>query len=126
MASQGSLGVVQGSSAVLEVYVSGYPVPNQSHITWRRPEGYVVTNSDEGVEFQEGHRRLVLSNLQPQQAGVYTCEVALSRSPNRHANTSIQLDVYGKSGLHQHVIAMYAPLSYTQSLQPFLLILKMC
>lgn len=96
MAVQDSVGVVQGSSAVFEVYVSGYPVPTESHVTWRRPQGYVVTDSDEGVEFQEGHRKLVLSNLQPQQAGVYTCEVVLSRTPYRGASTRIKLDIYGK------------------------------
>ena len=96
-AHEGPIGVVQGSSAVLEVYISGYPVPTASQITWHRPEGYEVTADDEGVEFQEGRRRLVLSNLQPQQAGVYVCEVESSSSPYGRASTRIELDIYGKS-----------------------------
>ena len=96
-AQEGPIGVVQGSSAVLEVYISGYPLPTASQITWHRPEGYPVTASDEGVQFQEGHRRLVLSNLQPHQAGVYVCEVISSSPPHRRASTRIELDIYGKS-----------------------------
>ena len=75
--------------------MSGYPPPTPEQIMWYRPGNFEVTDSDEGVVFQEGRRSLVLSNLQPQQAGQYTCVVVLSRSPNRHASTQIQLDIYG-------------------------------
>jgi hypothetical protein len=94
-AQEGPIGVVEGSSAVLEVYVSGYPMqPTAAQITWYRPEGFEVAVSDQGVEFQEGHRKLVLSNLQPQQAGVYVCEVETQHSS---ARARTQLEVYGKS-----------------------------
>lgn len=93
-AQEGPIGVVEGSSAVLEVYVSGYPVqPTAAQITWYRPEGSEVDDRDQGVEFQEGRRRLVLSDLQRQQAGVYCCEV---ESQHHSASAQIQLDIYGK------------------------------
>ena len=95
MAAQESVGVVQGSTIELEVYVSGYPLPTSQHIMWYRPEGFEVTDADEGAEFQEGRRRLVLSNIQPQQAGLYSCTVVLSRSPYSGASTEIRLDIYG-------------------------------
>ena len=96
MAAQaGAVDVVQGSSAVLEVYISGYPMqPTESQITWRRPEGYIIEASDQGVEFQEGHRRLVLSDIQPHQTGVY---VIRTHPLYGSASTHIQLNVYGKS-----------------------------
>lgn len=96
MAAQKEVGVVQGSSAVLEVYISGYPMPHTAdQIRWHRPGGYIVTESDEGVEFREGRRILVLSDLQSQQAGMYMCEVELSHQ--RRASACIRLDIYGKS-----------------------------
>ena len=96
VAQEGPIGVVEGSSAVLEVYVSGYPEqPMAAQITWHRPEGSEVDDNDQGVEFQEGRRRLVLSDLQRQQAGVYRCEV--QGSQHHSASAQIQLNIYGKS-----------------------------
>ena len=100
MTVQERVGVVQHSTAELKVYVSGYPPPTPEQIMWYRPGNFEVTDSDEGVVFQEGRRSLVLSNLQPQQAGQYTCVVVLSRSPNRHASTQIQMDIYGIVNTH--------------------------
>ena len=95
VAQEGPIGVVEGSSAVLEVYVSGYPEqPTAAQITWHRPEGSEVDDNDQGVEFQEGRRRLVLFDLQRQQAGVYCCKV---ESQYDSASAQIQLNIYGKS-----------------------------
>ena len=86
--------VVQSSTATLEAYVSGYPIPTPEQLVWYRPGGYEILESDEGVEFQNGHRRLILSNLYPHQAGMYVCTVTLMLGSRR--STRIQLDVYGK------------------------------
>lgn len=94
-AAQDRVGVVQGASAVLEVYVSGYPKPS---LIWHRPRGYIITNSDEGVEFQEDDRILLLSNLRSWEAGTYTCTAVLEPSSphSPEASTKIELDVYGE------------------------------
>ena len=101
MAAKERTGVVQGSAVELEVYVSGYPTPVSTQITWRRPGGSDIMDSDEGVEFQDDRRRLILSNVQPQQAGLYQCTVTISVPPNRDASAGIQLDVYGECCLNQ-------------------------
>ena len=90
------MGVVQGSSVQLEVFVSGYPPPTQ--ITWYRPHGYEVMTLDEGVEFQDGRKKLLLSNILSQDAGLYTCTVTLMTSlpQSPTATTRITLDVYGE------------------------------
>ena len=92
----GRVEAVQGSTAHLEVYVSGYPTPTASQITWRRPGGSEVVHSDEDVDFQEGKRILVLTNVRPHQAGVYVCTVALSSLIGTMATTEMQLEVHGK------------------------------
>ena len=96
MAAEGIVGVVQGFTVELEVYVSGFPLPTQSSITWQLPDGTKVMSTDFGVTFQGGGRRLILSNVQPAQAGSYQCSVVISLSPYMGATTSIQLDVYGE------------------------------
>ena len=98
MAAEPRISVVQGSTATLEVYVSGYPTPNRSQITWYRPEGYKIRESDEGVTFQRDHRILILSNIQSHQAGVYVCVV--TSMPRVEASTRILLDVYGELSLY--------------------------
>ena len=96
MAAEETVGVVQGLTVELEVYVSGYPTPTSSHITWYRPNGSIISNNDPGMVFQDGGRKLILFNVQPQQAGLYECEVLLSVSPLFFAMTSIMLQVYGE------------------------------
>ena len=96
MAAEETVGVVQGLTVELEVYVSGYPVPTSSHIEWYYPDNTQVFDTDTGVEFQDGGRRLILSNVQTRQAGLYDCVVVLSLVPLMRAMTSIQLNVYGK------------------------------
>lgn len=76
----------------LEVYVSGNPTPTSSQIRWHRLDLSEILNSDPGVVFQDG-RRLFLSNVQLQQAGVYECEAVVSLSPFMGTVTSI---VYGE------------------------------
>ena len=93
MAAEKSVSVVQGSTAALEVYVSGYPIPTSSQITWYYPNDNMVLDTDTGVEFQDTGRRLILSNVQPQQVGAYDCKVVLS---DMNATTTIELNVYSK------------------------------
>ena len=97
MAAEETVGVVQGLAVELEVYVSGYPIPTSSQITWHDPSGDEISDSDPGVEFQDGGRRLILSDVQAHQAGLYDCTVVLSSVPYMGAMTSIQLNVYGKN-----------------------------
>ena len=96
MAAEETVGVVQGLTVELEVYVSGYPEPTSSQITWYRPDGEVVMATHLGVTFQDSEHRLILSNVQPQQAGSYECSVILSLFPYMGASTSILLEVYGE------------------------------
>ena len=96
MAAEEVVDTVQGLTVELEVYVSGYPMPTSSQITWYRPDLSEILDRDPGVAFQDGRRRLMLSNVQPQQAGVYECEVIVSLSPYMGAVTSILLKVYGE------------------------------
>ena len=96
MAAEETVGVLQGLTVELEVYVSGYPIPSSSQIMWYNPRGGEILDGDAGVQFQDGHRRLILSNVETQQAGLYECTVILSHDPYMGAMTYIQLDVYGK------------------------------
>ena len=95
MPAEDSVGVLQGLTVELEVYASGFPTPTSSHITWYYPNGNEILDAA-GVAFQDSKRRLILSNVQPQQAGSYECDVIISISPFRGASTSIQLHVYGE------------------------------
>lgn len=96
MAAEETVGVVQGLTVELEVFVSGYPVPTTSHIAWYY-NGTELLDTDTGVELQDNDRRLILSNVQPEQEGLYNCEVILSLAPYMGAMISIQLNVYGKN-----------------------------
>ena len=96
MAAEETVGVLQGLTVELEVYVSGYPIPSSSQIMWYNPRGGEILDGDAGVQFQDGRRRLILSNVETQQAGLYECTVILSHDPYMGAMTYIQLDVYGK------------------------------
>ena len=96
MAAEEIVGIVQGVTVELEVYVSGYPMPTGSLITWHRPDLSEITDTDPGVVFTDGRRRLILFNVQPQQAGVYECEVVVTLSPYMGAVTSILLKVYSE------------------------------
>ena len=103
LAAEEAVSVVQGLTVELEVYVSGFPLPTESSITWQYPDGTPVMNTDFEVQLQGGGRRLILSNVQPARAGTYQCSVVISLSPYMGASTSIQLDVYGKCTLYVNV-----------------------
>ena len=97
MAALETVGVVQGLIAQLEVYISGFPTPTSSHITWYDPSGTDITDTrPSGVMFQDGGRRVILASVQPEQAGLYECTVILSAIPYMGAMTSILLEVYGE------------------------------
>ena len=96
MAAEETVGVVQGRTVELEAYVSGYPIPTSSHIAWYRPDGTEIMATDPGVAFLDSNRRLVISNVQPEQAGSYECFVEISLVPYMGASTAIQLEVYGE------------------------------
>ena len=95
MPADDSVSVVQGLTVELEVYASGFPTPTSSHITWYYPNGNEILDTA-GVAFQDSKRRLILSNVQPQQTGMYECDVIISAFPFLGASTSIQLNVYGE------------------------------
>jgi hypothetical protein len=96
MAAEETVGVVQGLTVELEVYVSGYPTPTNSQISWYDPDHNEISDAHTGVGFQDGGRRLILSDVQPHQAGSYECSVVISPDPYMGATTYIQLNVYGK------------------------------
>ena len=100
MAAEETVGVVESLTVELEVYVSGYPIPTSSHMTWYYPNGNEISAMDTGVEFQDSGRRLILSNAQPEQAGLYDCTIVLSLVPYMGATTSIQLNVYGENKIN--------------------------
>ena len=96
--------MVQGLTAELEVYVSGYPVPTESSMYWYRPDRSEIMSSDQGVSFQDSGRRMILSNVQASQTGLYECEVVISSSPYMGASTTIQLNVYGEYVCTSHCV----------------------
>lgn len=88
------VGVLQGDHALLEVYVSSYPLVTSDHISWYRPNGSQILQHDE-VEFMNDRRSLFLINVRPSDAGVYRCEVNVPGTSQR-SSVNIQLEVYGK------------------------------
>ena len=65
MAAEEAVVVTQDQSVELEMYVSGYPIPTGSHITWYHPMEHEIVEYHSGVEFQDNKRRLILLNVQP-------------------------------------------------------------
>ena len=96
MAVKKKVEVVQDHSVALEVYVSGYPIPTGSQITWHYPNHTVIVESIEaGVKFEKGRKKLILSDVQPEQAGLYSCQVEISLAPYLGAKAEIHLQVFG-------------------------------
>ena len=95
MAAEERVEVLQGETAELEIYVSGFPFPTESSITWRRPNTSTIKSSDPGVTFQDKGRKLILTNVQANQAGLYQLSVIILYSPFMGSFTQIQLDVNG-------------------------------
>ena len=86
--------VIKGLSTELSVYVSGYPSPAESQITWQGPQsGNEITESD-GVIFKDGRKTLLLLDVHPYHSGLYTCKIIASH--NRSATADICLHVYGE------------------------------
>jgi hypothetical protein len=94
MAVKKRVNVVQDESVALEVYVSGYPIPQ---ITWYYPNHSAIMGSTEGgVKFRKDRKKLILSNVDPEQAGLYSCQVELvSLDHYLEAKEEIQLQVFG-------------------------------
>lgn len=84
--------VLQGDSAVLEVYASSYPLVMGEHIRWYWPNSSQI--SEGGVEFMSDGRALFLVNVQSSDAGAYRCEVTVPSTSSR-ASVTVQLNVYG-------------------------------
>ena len=91
VAVNSTLGVIQGGSITLEVYISGYPTVRSTNIHWYRlnPTRQEITS---GATFQDSRRRMILRNVQASAAGTYECEAT---NPLR-GSARIQLQVYGK------------------------------
>ena len=84
--------VLQGDQALLEVYVSGYPLVSGDHINWYWPNGSIIQEGD--ASFMNDGRTLFLISVQLSDAGVYRCEVTL---PGTSRNSVfLQLDVHSK------------------------------
>lgn len=98
MATKEKVEVLQGSSVELEVFVSGYPIPTELNITWKGPDFREISDSDDSVDFHDGHKRVTISNIQLCQAGLYTVMVSLpfQSELKRVARTEVYLDVYCK------------------------------
>ena len=92
-----TVGVIQGGSITLEVYISGYPTVRSTDIHWYRlnPMRQEITS---GATFQDSRRRMILRSVQASAAGAYECEAQLPLFGGRilRASARIQLQVYGK------------------------------
>ena len=94
IAVNSTVGVIQGNSITLEVYISGYPTIQGTDIHWYHlnPTRQEITS---GATFQDSRRRMILHNVQPSDARTYECEAINQRSMH-NASARIQLQVYGK------------------------------
>ena len=84
------LRIMEGTAVTLQVYVSGYPLVTSAQIHWYRPNGTEILEGH--ATFQDGHKTMVLSELQSTDGGLYRCEITTSYGNRR---TLSQLDVYG-------------------------------
>lgn len=86
---------IQGQSVALEVYASGYPT---LWVTWYYPNhSAIMGHIDEGVKFAKDHKKLLLFDVCPEQAGLYSCRVEVSLDPHLGAEAEIHLQVFGTS-----------------------------
>ena len=95
VAVNSTVGVTQGNSITLEVYISGYPTVRNVHWYHLNPTRQEVTS---GATFLDSGRRMILRNVQPSAAGTYECEatIPLLGSQLLRGSARIQLQVYGK------------------------------
>jgi len=93
-----TVGVTQGSSITLEVYISGYPTVRRTDIHWYRlnPMRQEITSGE--ATFQDSRRRMILRNVEASATGPYECEGQIPLFGGRIARAlaRIQLQVYGK------------------------------
>ena len=97
VAVNSTVGVTQGNSITLEVYISGYPTVRSTNVHWYHlnPTRQEVTS---GATFLDSGRRMILRNVQTSAAGTYECEatIPLLGSQILGGSARIQLQVYGK------------------------------
>ena len=91
---QGSVEVILGSTAELNIYAEGDPPLASNEIEWERSDGTQVLN-DTRVFLHDSNYRLVIQNVTLQDSGVYRIEIVRESAP---ASTTIDLDVQGKFG----------------------------
>ena len=89
-----SVGITQGLSTTLEVYISGYPPVRSTNVHWYRlnPTRQEITS---GATFHDSRRRMVLTDVQRSDAGMYLCEATIPLIGMR-ASATIDLQVYGQ------------------------------
>ena len=96
VAVNSTVGVTQGGSITLEVYISGYPAVQSINIHWYRlnPTRQEITS---GVTFQDSRRQMILRSVQASAARAYECEAQIPLFGGRilGASARIQLQVYG-------------------------------
>ena len=77
------------------------PSLQSQNIHWYYPNGSEITPTQ--ATFQSSRRRMILSNVQETDAGVYRCEARLVQStpgfPSPSDSTTILLNVHGKSNI---------------------------
>ena len=97
VAVNSTLGVIQGGSITLEVYISGYPTVRSTNVHWYHLN---LTRQEitSGATFQNSRRRMILRNIQASAARTYECEatIPLFGSQKLRGSARIQLQVYGK------------------------------
>ena len=97
VAVNSTVGVTQGNSITLEVYISSLQTVRSTNIRWYRlnPTRQEITS---GATFLDSRRRMILRNVQPSAAGTYECEatIPLFGSQILRDSARIQLQVYGK------------------------------
>lgn len=87
--------VLVGGQALLEVYVSGYPLISGDSVSWYWPNGSIIQENEAG--FMNNGRTLFLVNVQLMDAGAYRCNVTLPGVGGGTRSALIQLDVHSKN-----------------------------
>jgi hypothetical protein len=82
-----------GGQALLEVFVSGYPLISSDNISWYWPNGSIIQENE--AEFMNGGRTLFLVDVRLVDAGAYRCEVTLP-GIGRSKSALIQLNIHSK------------------------------
>ena len=85
--------VLVGGQALLEVYVSGYPLISSDSISWYWPNGSIIEENE--ADFMSDGRTLFLVDVQLMDAGAYRCEVTLP-GIGRSKSALIHLNIYSK------------------------------